>query len=132
MNWDEFSSALNKLYGKIDETPDIVVAIARGGLIPGVFLARHFDVKDLYALTVKKREGKRQVLNKIIDDLSGKKVLLVEDIVDSGKSMSAAKKYLESRNAKVMTAAVYMKPSAVFRPDYVAGTDENVQFPWEV
>ena len=65
-------------------------------------------------------------------DIAGKKVLVVEDMIESGKSLETAKSYLESKGALVKTACLYTMPTSEMTPDYflreVAGV---VKFPWE-
>ena len=131
MNWEEVQEKINKLYGKIDFKPDIVSGVAKGGVIPAVMIAEKLGVKDMYAITVKKHEGKRRVMTKLTEDIAHKKILLVEDAVESGKSMLAAKKYLEGKGAIVKTAALFIKDSSPVKPDYALESFEDSNFPWE-
>jgi hypothetical protein len=131
MNWEELQEHIKKLCGKIDFSPDIISAVARGGIIPAVLIAERLGIKDMYALTVKKQEGKRRVITKIAEELTGKKILLVEDALESGKSMRAVKKYLEGKGAIVKTAALCIKGNSVIRPDYVLEPIQDIRFPWE-
>ncbi|MBN2453932.1 hypothetical protein JXB11_00130 [Candidatus Woesearchaeota archaeon] len=131
MNWEELQGHVKKLCAKFDFTPDIIAAIARGGVIPGVMIAEKLGIKDMYAITVKKQEGKRKVMTKLADEISGKKVLLVEDAIESGKSMLTAKKYLEGKGAIVKTATLFVKGKSVIRPDYSLELVPDIDFPWE-
>jgi hypothetical protein len=132
MDWNELQEHIKKLCEKIDFTPDIIAAVARGGVVPAVLIAEKLGIKDMYAITVKKQEGKRQVITKISEELTGKKILLVEDALESGKSMRTAKKYLESKGAVVKTAALFIKGNSVINPDYSLEPVEDIKFPWEV
>jgi len=131
MNWDELQDYTAKLCSRIDFKPEIIVAVARGGVIPGVMIAKKLGIKDMYSISVKKMGGKRRIMTKLTEDLQGKKILLVEDAIDTGKSMLAVKKYLESAGASVRTAALFVKGNADIMPDYVLETSPDIIFPWE-
>jgi uncharacterized protein len=131
MNWDELHDSVKRLCSRIDFKPEIIAAVARGGIIPAVIIAEKFGIKDMYSITVKKHEGKRRIMTKIMDNLHGKKVLLIEDAIDTGKSMLTAKKYLESEGAVVKTAALFVKGNGAIMPDYLLEVKPGVIFPWE-
>jgi|WetSurMetagenome_2_1015567.scaffolds.fasta_scaffold365602_2 uncharacterized protein len=131
MNWQELEEKLSRLCERITFKPDVIAAVARGGVIPGVIIAEKFGIKDLYAISVKKHEGKRKVMTKITENLQGKKILLVEDAIDTGKSMQTARKYLESEGAIVRTAALFVKGTTAIMPDFHLEANPEVIFPWE-
>jgi hypoxanthine phosphoribosyltransferase len=100
--------------------------------VPARLLARELGVKDMYCLTVKKRGDERHVTTDITDDISGKHVLLVEDMLESGKSLAMAREYLGDKGASVKTACLYTMPATECKPDYsLREVDEVVEFPWE-
>lgn len=132
MSWEEFEKELQKLAASINSPVDIIVPIARGGFVPGRLLASRLNVKTMYALTVIKTGDKRFVVTEITENLQGKNILLVEDMLESGKSMVAAKKYLEKKGAYVKTACLYTMPQSRISPDYSIGqVRDTVSFPWE-
>lgn len=132
MTWDEFQNAVKKLAAKIDDKFDIVIGIARGGVIPAVLLSRALDVKDMYVLKVRKDGDERRVIAEIFTDVSKKKVLLVEDMLETGKSLIVAKRYLEDDGAIVKTACLYTMPMTEIKPDYsLKKVGEIIKFPWE-
>jgi len=132
MNWDELQLEVKELAGKIEYLPDVIVGIVRGGLVPARLLSSELRVKDMYALTVKKVGGERKVTSDIIEDISGKRILLVEDMLETGKSLIAAKEYLEKKGAEVKTACLYTMPISEIRPDFsLKEVTEIVPFPWE-
>ncbi len=98
--WARFTDEINALSAKIDYQPDIIVGIARGGVIPAVMLAKRLNVKDMYCLKVRKDEP-RTVVAEVFTDVNQKKILLVEDILDTGKSLESAIKFLMSKGAEV-------------------------------
>jgi hypoxanthine phosphoribosyltransferase len=67
-----------------------------------------------------------------LDDLVNKNVLLVEDMLETGKSLIAAKQYLESKGARVKTACLYVMPISEIVPDFSLRQVEKVEkFFWE-
>ena len=132
MNWDELRADVKALAGRIEYVPDIIVGIVRGGLVPARLLSSELGVKDMYALTVKKVEEERKVANDILENINGKKVLLVEDMLETGKSLIVAKEYLEKKGAEVKTACLYTMPMSEIKPDFsLKEITEVIPFPWE-
>lgn len=132
MDWKKFDAEIQKLASRIANKPDIIIGVVRGGLIPARLLAKYLGVKDMYALTVKKLGTERVLLNEITEQLTGKTVLLVEDVLESAGSMIIAKEYLESRGANVVTASLYVQPQSRLAPDYFLGDVTTVPiFPWD-
>jgi len=68
----------------IDYAPDIVVGIARGGVIPAALLSKALGVKDMFTLKLE-RENDRRISADALPDISGKKILLVEDMLETGR-----------------------------------------------
>lgn len=132
MNWETLEKEVQDLAQKIGYVPDYIIGIVRGGLVPARLLSSYLGVKEMYGLTVKKTEEGRKVTTEITDDLHGKNVLVVEDMLETGKSLFAAKEYLESKGAVVKTACLYTMPLSEVTPDYsLRQVQEVAQFPWE-
>ena len=132
MDWDTFTKETKKLSKKIDYRPDCIVGIARGGVIPAVLLSKQLDIKDMYVLKVRVDGKKREIAAEVFTDMSDKKVLVVEDMLVSGKSMLVVKKYLKSKGARVRTACLYIMPETEVKPEYyLKEIGEVERFPWE-
>ncbi len=132
MTWEECENEIEKLSTKIDITPDIVIGIVKGGIIPARLLSRNLEVKDMYCLTVKKIGEDRKVTTDIVENISGKDILLVEDMLETGKSLIVAKKYLEGKGVRVTTTCLYTMPITQIKPDYFLKEVTEVKvFPWE-
>ena len=132
MDWNEFESEIDILAKKIDAVPDLIIGIARGGVIPAVLLSKRLNVKDMYVLKVRKEGGERRVMAEIFTDVSKKKVLLIEDMLETGKSMIVAKQYLEENGATAITACLYIMSQTEVQPDYfLREVPDVVHFPWE-
>ena len=130
MNWDEFESETRTLAKKIDIVPDIIVGIARGGVVPAALLSKLLKVKDMFVLKLE-RDGERRISAFAVDDVSDKTVLLVEDMIETGRGLIAGKKFLEERGATVKTACLYTMPISEMIPDYsLKEIPEVADFPW--
>lgn len=132
MNWQEFESEVQLLSQRISYRPDLIVAVVRGGLVPARLLSSYLGVKEMQCLTVKKIGSDRKVVTEVTEDLTGKKILLVEDILETGKSLEAAQTYLEAKGAEVKTTCLYTTPVTSAKVDYTLREIEVIpKFPWE-
>jgi len=119
---------------------DIIVGIARGGWVPARLLSDMLDNDELHTMRVKFYTGIGEVAEKPVIlhptqiDVTGKRVLLVDDIADTGKSLGIARRHLEERGAgDIYVVTLIKKPHSEVVPDlYVEETDAWVIFPWEV
>jgi hypoxanthine phosphoribosyltransferase len=142
LGWLEFGDASRHLAVDVlhaDFTPDVVVAIARGGLVLAGAIAYALDVKSCGALNVEFYTGVGQrlpapiVLPPLLDEpsLAGKRVLLVDDVSDSGRTLSLVVDLVRAAGADVRTVVLYTKPGTVHEPDFTwRRTDRWITFPW--
>ena len=136
-----------KVFDDTDWVPEFILALWRGGAQPGViisetfaFLGRptpHAIVKCAsYAPGIGKRTDTVVFhgADAILDSLEGKRVLVVDDVFDSGKTAEATLKRLAKSDARIAT--VYWKPTASLVPFgphyYVRETADWVVFPHEL
>lgn len=142
LTWDSFGDATRELSRTIVAdgfTPDVIVAIARGGLLPAGAIAYGLGAKNCGALNVEFYTGIGEVLENPevlpptldIDYLEGRKVLLVDDVADSGRTLALAVDLLKARNVEVRSVTIYTKPTTIIQPDYAwKATDQWIDFPW--
>lgn len=142
LGWLEFGEAARHLATDVlasEFTPDVVVAIARGGLLLAGAIAYALDVKSCGSLNVEFYTGphtklpKPIVLPPMLDEpsLAGKRVLLVDDVSDSGRTLALVVELLAAAGAEVRTVVLYTKPGTVHVPDYNwRNTDRWIAFPW--
>lgn len=90
-----------KVADTLDDTPDIIVAPAMGGIIPGYETARHMKLESVFT----ERENGEFVLRRGFTLEPGQKVLMVEDIVTTGLSSRECIKSIEATGAKVIAGA---------------------------
>ena len=140
--WNQIYSMLRSQAGKIRCSgfkPDVIVGVARGGWVPARVLSDFLGIDALATVRVEFYLGVAEtraapVLTQGVSvDVTEKKVLLVDDLVDTGESVRLAKEHLEKQGAaEVLVATVYRKPSSVVTPDfYEKETERWVVFPWD-
>jgi hypoxanthine phosphoribosyltransferase len=141
--WNQIYEMLLNQARKIQEhgyRADIVVGVARGGLVPSRILADLLEIRDFAIITIEYyvdfyQTRKEPVLTQCLHTkLPDKKVLLVDDVSDGGKSLELAKKHLQEQGAKeIKIATVYCKPGTITKPDYFEKeTSRWIIFPWEI
>jgi len=132
MNWKILEQEIASLSNKINDKIDIIIGIIRGGLIPARLLSSTLGIKKMFCLSVEKESSERKVVTNIQADISSKTILLVEDMLETGRSLIVAKKYLESKGAVVKTACLYTMPISEVKPDYSLKVVDSIpKFPWE-
>ena len=122
-----------------DFEPEILLAVARGGLTLSHLMAQAMDMRNLYTLNSIHYEGELKLdtfnIFNIPDVSHAKKVLIVDDIVDSGETMREILKVVSEKfpNVEFKLATLFYKKTAVLRPDYsVREANEWIDFFWEI
>ncbi|MFB0543785.1 MAG: phosphoribosyltransferase [Candidatus Bathyarchaeia archaeon] len=139
MDWDFFYDLAKRVAGRIKEAgyqPDIIVGLARGGWALARVLCDFLGVKDLVSLKVEHwgitatPDGKAKLKYPFNIDLGGRRVLVVDDITDTGESMRISVEYVETLNPlEVRTAALRHITGSKFTPDYFA---EEISWRWVI
>jgi hypoxanthine phosphoribosyltransferase len=108
---------------------EFVVGVSRGGLFPGMVISTAL-IKPLIVAYIDKRDS-------VYFDrgawIRGKRVLLVDDIVRTGKTMGKIKNMLLGKGALsvVTLAPYYLKEAKRYAPDHGWETPEDILFPWD-
>lgn len=144
LTWNDFGTASRDLALEVLKSgfePEIVVAIARGGLLLAGSIAYALGIKSCGAVNaefytgVDTRLPEPIMLPPLLDEASidGKRVLLVDDVSDSGRTLAMVVQLLELAGADVRTVCLYSKPGTVYEPTYTwRVTDRWINFPWSV
>jgi uncharacterized protein len=142
LSWQLFGCAVRELAEKIaadDYQPDIILSIARGGLFVAGALGYALDVKNLHVANVEFYTGVDQRLPVPIMlppvpnvvDLSGARVLVADDVADTGATQKLVRDFCAGHVADVRCAVVYEKPQSTVQCEYVwRRTDRWINFPW--
>ncbi|MGK2310286.1 phosphoribosyltransferase [Cutibacterium sp. V947] len=144
LTWETFGAATDELATQIHDSdfdPEIVIAVARGGMIPGGALTYSLGVKLTDAINVEFYTNVEETLPDPVllapmldtDSIRGKRILVVDDVADSGRTLALVLKLLRGFGADVRSAVLYAKPTTVINPDFVwKATDKWIVFPWSV
>jgi hypoxanthine phosphoribosyltransferase len=144
MTWPELGSSCRALASLVHEdgyAPDIVLAVARGGLLVAGALAYALGVKNTYTMNVEFYTGidERLELPMILPpvpdlvDLGEARVLIADDVADTGMTLALVQDFCAGKVAEVRAAVLYEKPRSMVKCEYVwRRTDRWIDFPWSV
>jgi hypothetical protein len=142
LTWETFGGAAQQLAQVIAEDgfrPDLILAIARGGMFVAGALGYALSVKNLHLMNVEFYNGVGSTLDMPVMlppvpsavDFSQKKVLIADDVADTGKTIELVRDFVADQVAEVRSAVVYEKPGSLVKCEYVwKRTDRWINFPW--
>ena len=142
LEWADVGPATRELAEAINEDgfqPDVILAIARGGLIIAASLGYALGVKNTWTMNVEFYTGVDErldlpiILPPVPDlvDLEESKILIADDVADTGATLALVKEFCGPRVGQVRIATLYEKPQSVIKCDYVwRRTDRWIEFPW--
>jgi xanthine phosphoribosyltransferase len=138
--YEKFNSDTKKLLQQLKEfKPEAIVAIARGGLTLSHCMAEGLDIRDVHSLRTElyddtqKRES-ISVFNTCKFSSSIKKVIVVDDISDSGDTLKAVMDDLKSNNPNLefKVATLFYKQTSIYEPDFwINEAHDWIEFFWE-
>jgi len=142
VSWDYAYQLLIELAEKVRRSnykPDLIVGISRGGWPPARVISDLLEnpnianIKAEFYLDLGRTSEEPVITQTISAPINGKKVLLVDDVADTGKTLKLVHdKLIEDGAEDVKVATLYYKPWSVFKPDfYMVETSVWVVFPWE-
>lgn len=131
ISWGRVVSLSRKLAVQLRQAgyrPDVIIAIGRGGYVPARLLADYLDIMDLTAIKVEHyvsgahRQNVATVRYPLNIDVSGQRVLVVDDVSDSGDTFTVTLQHITQRSSpqEIRTAVLHHKTVSAFIPDYYA------------
>ncbi|MCW4034381.1 MAG: phosphoribosyltransferase [Candidatus Bathyarchaeota archaeon] len=141
-SWDQIYSLTLNLAEKIKNSnfvPDTIVGVSRGGWVPARILSDLLENSNItnvateFYVGIAQTKQEPTITQPISISVKGKKVLVVDDIADTGKSLKHVTAHLAEHGAsEVKVATIYYKPLSIVLPDYYEKqTSSWVVFPWE-
>jgi len=141
--WNQIYNMLLNLAEKIKRDgfkPDVIVGVSRGGWPPARVMSDLLgnpnlaNVKVEFYLGVAETKGEPILTQPVSVEVKGKRVLVVDEVADTGKSLKLIKQHITEKGAsEVKIATVYYKPWSTVKPDYYEReTNRWVVFPWEI
>ena len=128
ISWHEVYRLCRKLSERIITSgyrPDLIVAVARGGYVPARLLCDFIGINELTSIRVEhyypgaKKQTEARIRDPLSADIAGRRVLLVDDVNDSGDTFRVAVPYLQSfQPAELRTAVAHSKTVSDFAEDY--------------
>ncbi len=144
LTYELFGRAIRELAQTIADDgyePDMILSIARGGLFVAGGLGYALDVKNLHVMNVEFYTGVGETLEMPVMlppvpnlvDLREKRILVADDVADTGKTLKLVHDFCSEHVAEVRSAVVYEKPQSLVKCEYVwKRTDRWINFPWSV
>ncbi len=144
LDWNDITRLAGKLIAQLDPKDyDVVLAITRGGMIPGALVSEAMDLRNVMTAAVMFYEGEHKALEEphflqFPGDalLLGKRVLVVDDVWDSGKTALAVRERVAQAGGAPTVAVLHYKPKFSHFPEeapdfYGEETDAWIVYPWD-
>jgi uncharacterized protein len=124
---------------KDEYKPEVIVGVSRGGWPPARVMSDLLQNPNLANMKVEfykdigVRNKKPRITQPVTTDVVGKRVLVVDDVSDTGNSLRVVANHLRRKRVKeIRVCTLYMKPESIYRPNYYSRTTRKwVIFPWE-
>ena len=148
LNYEQLEEKTEEMYEKIEKDnfiPDTILAIARGGWFPARILSDIYSSKEIdvdivsvttkFYTTIGKTKSRPLLLQNLNQTLFDQRILIVDDVSDSGTTLGFIRGYAEFMGAKyTKLACVFYKPQTKAKPDYYVEKVPNdtwIIFPYE-
>ena len=151
ISWEDVHRLIDNLLQQFDHKYNVLLMITRGGIVPGGFLAEAMDIRNIYTASVdffEAHESPGQAKSPYLawpkflqfpDNaaLSNERVLIVDDVWGSGRTITAVRKRVAAAGGLPSTCVLHFNPYRnlfdASKPDYFgATTDAHIIYPWEV
>ena len=141
-SWDQIYSFLLNLAGTIRKSgfePEIIVGVSRGGWLPARIMSDLLEKPKLanvateFYVGVAETKGEPAITQPVSIPVKDKKVLVVDDVADTGESLKLVNSHLKKQGAsEIKIATIYYKPWSDMVPDYYEKETRCwIVFPWE-
>lgn len=152
LTWNDVDQLIDHLIPQFETEFDAMIMVTHGGIIPGglisealrldTILTAAVDFPNEMQLEDERKKGRLLAWPKFVqfpDDtlLSGKRVLVVDDVWGSGRTITAVRNRVVSAGGQPYTCVLHFNPYRNLfgnvRPDYFAAiTDAHILYPWEI
>ncbi|MEM2941079.1 MAG: phosphoribosyltransferase [Thermoproteota archaeon] len=143
ISWEHFYQLTLELVEKVLKSgykPDAIIGVSRGGLVPLRIFSDEYEGTEIGVIRVafyedvKKTGSEPRILQDVNVDVSGRRILVVDDVADTGRSLETVRRHFKDKGASdVKIATVYYKPWSILKPDYyVKKTEKWIIFPHEI
>jgi hypoxanthine phosphoribosyltransferase len=143
LGWEDISRMVDRLTTSLGRDYDALLVITRGGMVPACLISERLDLRNILVAAVQLYVGIGRTLEKPVfmqfpSDplLSGKSILVVDDVWDSGRTAVAVRERVRLAGGRPEVAVLHYKPRASRFPDdrpdhFVEVTDDWIVYPWD-
>jgi uncharacterized protein len=142
VTWDALEAMVRELAGRVGTDYDVLLAITRGGLVPAGMLAYRLGIRNILVAAVEYYDndgnpGPKPTFLQFPADpqLRGQRVLVVDEVWDSGTTIHAVTQRVRQAGGRPTTAVLHYKPTHSVvpgEPDFFAvTTDRWVVYPFK-
>ncbi len=147
VTWKDIENWSKEIVKKVSESgyePEIVIGLARGGLVPARLIADYLNIKELYVVKTEHwgvtatPDGQAKLAQGLQVSIEGRRALVVDDITDTGQSLKLAVEHISShRPEEIKSATLLHITHSKYVPDYYAAPVPEDKwtwfiFPWNV
>ncbi len=148
LTWANVDQLIDHIIPQFETEFDAMLIITRGGIIPGGLLAEAMQIQDVLIASVEfpaeidRQQSKLFAWPKFFQFpadqiLEGRKILIVDDVWGSGRTITTVKNRVSAAGGLPYTAVMHFNPHrnlfGTARPDYYAAiTDAYIIYPWEI
>jgi len=146
LSWHDLEELISQLIFKLETPYDAILMITRGGIIPGGMIAEALKMHNVLTAAVLFSEPQNGLPQRLswpkfvqfpADNLlNGRKILIVDNLWNQGRTIMAAKGRIESANGYPQVAVLHWKPQNSHFPDqapdyYAEITEDFIHYPWQ-
>ncbi len=143
LGWDDITREVDDLVHRIGAGYDAMLVITRGGMVPACLISERLDIRNILVAAVQLYTGIGTTLDAPIflqfpsdSLLNGKRILVVDDVWDSGRTAMCVRQRIQSAGGIPTLAVLHYKPRASRFPDeqpdfYAELTDDWLVYPWD-
>jgi len=134
ISWVEFGEVVRVLAARIAERfkPDVVLGVARGGIVVGGALASPLGAEFLPVRVERRQRDRRGRTTFRVPEAKGRRVLVVDDVTNSGATLAKARELaLKSGAGEVQAAALVARPDGSHPEWFALETSQLIVFPWD-
>ncbi len=143
LTWQDIEELVDRLIEKLPRDYDALLVVTRGGMIPGCLVSEKLEMRNILVASVMFYTGVGKTLDRPIflqfpadPYLQGRRILVVDDVWDSGQTAMAVKERIRAVGGTPEIAVLHYKPEhSRFpgeRPDYHAQmTNAWIVYPWD-
>ncbi|MBV9581652.1 MAG: phosphoribosyltransferase [Chloroflexi bacterium] len=144
LTWTQIEDLAIRLADRLPTDYDVMLVITRGGMVPACIISERLNLRNILVAAVMFYTSQERTLEKPIflqfpadPLLNGRRVLVVDDVWDSGRTIMAVSERVRAAGGDPETAVLHYKPTRTAYSDvcpdyYVDDTDAWIVYPWDV